>query len=122
MKKWQTVETQSEKTKILTYLQIMRPKGGYIYIVSNKTRSTVYIGVTSNLYARIYEHKQNRGSWFTKKYKCTDLVYFEFFEHIESAIAREKQMKKWKREYKDNLINSMNPKWKDLFDSVSEMQ
>ncbi|WP_456457931.1 GIY-YIG nuclease family protein [Reichenbachiella sp.] len=97
-------------------------KGGYIYIVSNKNRTVLYTGVTSNLYSRIYEHKQGLGASFTKKYNCTDLLYYEFFTDIESAIQREKRIKKYKREWKENLINSMNPKWSDLFDQVEEMQ
>ena len=97
-------------------------KGGYVYIVSNKSRSVLYIGVTSNLYARVYEHKSGEGSQFTRKYRCTDLIYFEFHESIESAIDREKQMKKWKREWKENLINEFNPLKRDLFNEVEEYQ
>ncbi|MEQ8478657.1 GIY-YIG nuclease family protein [Fulvivirga sp.] len=97
-------------------------KGGYVYIMSNKTRTVLYIGVTSNLYARAYGHKNNEGSSYTMKYKCHDLVYFEFYERIESAIQREKQLKKWKREWKENLILSFNPTKKDLFDEVSDFQ
>ena len=100
----------------------MLAKGGYIYIVSNITRTVLYIGVTSNLYARIYQHKNNEGTVFTKKYKCIDLLYFEFYDSIEGAILREKQLKKWKREWKENLIKSFNPDKLDLFDSVSDYQ
>ncbi|MEQ9304148.1 MAG: GIY-YIG nuclease family protein [Marinoscillum sp.] len=100
----------------------MRAKGGYVYIVSNKGRNVLYIGVTSNLYARIYEHKNGCGSAFTTKYKCIDLMYYQFYNTIMEAIDQEKRMKKWKRAYKDNLITSMNPNWEDLFDQVEEMQ
>jgi putative endonuclease len=100
----------------------MIAKGGYIYIVSNTKRTVLYIGVTSNLYARAYQHKNNEGTVFTKKYKCTDLLYFEFYDSIEGAILREKQLKKWKREWKDNLIKTFNPDLKDLFESVSDYQ
>ncbi len=100
----------------------MRPKGGYVYIVSNKTRSVLYTGVTSNLYARIYEHKTGIGSAFTLNYKCTDLLYYQFFDTIMEAIEQEKRMKKWKREYKKNVINELNPEWRDLFDDVEDMQ
>jgi len=72
-------------------------KGGYVYMVTNKNHTVLYTGVTSNLYARIYEHKNGTGSKFASKYNCVDLVYWEFHEHIESAIKREKQIKKWKR-------------------------
>lgn len=97
-------------------------KGGYVYIVSNKNRTVLYTGVTANLYARIYDHKQGDGSNFTKKYKCTDLLYYEFHEHIETAIKREKQIKKWKREYKENVINTLNSNWEDLHEKVRDMQ
>ncbi len=100
----------------------MTAKGGYVYIITNKHRTVLYTGVTSNLYARIHEHKMGVGSQFAAKYKCVDLMYFEFFEHIEMAINREKQLKKWKRSYKENLINTMNPNWHDLFEQVQEMQ
>jgi len=93
-------------------------KGGYIYIITNKNRTVLYTGVTSNLQARIYEHKQGEGSQFAKKYGCTDLMYYEVFEDIESAIAREKQIKKWKRSYKENVIKRLNPEWRDLYDDI----
>ena len=98
----------------------MTAKGGYVYIVSNKNRTTLYTGVTSNLYNRIYEHKNGEGSVFTKKYNCTDLLYYEFFEDIESAIEKEKKMKKWKRVYKENVINDLNPDWKDLYEEIED--
>jgi len=100
----------------------MRAKGGYIYILSNKNRTVLYIGVTSNLHHRVWQHKNDEGSVFTKKYNLTDLMYYEFFEDIESAIEREKRLKKWKRQWKDELIQKVNPTLKDLFDEVSEMQ
>ena len=104
------------------YLDNMHAKGGYIYILANRSRTVLYIGVTSNLYARTFDHKNGDGSTFTRKYNCTDLMYYESFTTIEEAIHREKQLKKWKRSFKDELIDSFNPKWKDLFDQVSEMQ
>lgn len=104
------------------YLVVMRPKGGYVYIVSNKKRTVLYIGVTSNLYSRIFEHKNGHGSIFTKKYKCTDLLYYQFYSRIEEAIEKEKQLKKWKREWKDELIKSFNPKLQDLFNTITEMR
>ncbi|MFT4834460.1 MAG: putative endonuclease [Flavobacteriaceae bacterium] len=99
----------------------MRPKGGYIYIVSNKTRTVLYTGVTSNLYARIYEHKTGVGSTFTSKYKCTDLLYYQFFDVIVKAIEQEKRRKKRKRDYKENVIKELNPMWRDLFGDVEDM-
>ncbi|MFY0687654.1 MAG: GIY-YIG nuclease family protein [Cyclobacteriaceae bacterium] len=100
----------------------MRTKGGYVYIVANKSRSTLYTGVTSNLYRRIYQHKSGIGSKFTSRYNCTDLMYWEFHDTIMGAIKKEKQMKKWKRAFKENLINELNPEWKDLFEEVEEME
>jgi len=82
----------------------------------------LYIGVTANLYSRVFEHKQGLGSRFTSRYKCKDLLYYEFFPFIEEAILREKQMKKWKRAWKDELIRSFNPRLKDLFAEVQDMQ
>ena len=99
----------------------MRGKGGYIYIVSNKHRTVLYIGVTSQLYSRIWEHKNREGSIFTRRYNCTDLVYYEFFDSIEAAIEREKRLKKWRRAWKDELIQQRNPDLRDLFDEVVDM-
>ncbi|MGL1888559.1 MAG: GIY-YIG nuclease family protein [Reichenbachiella sp.] len=95
-------------------------KGGYVYIQSNASRTVLYIGVTSNLSARSYQHKNLDGSSFTKKYKCTDLIYFEFFKDIRSAIKREKQLKNWKRDWKDDLIAKENPKLVDLYNQVRD--
>ncbi|MEM8894444.1 MAG: GIY-YIG nuclease family protein [Bacteroidota bacterium] len=100
----------------------MKAKGGYVYIMSNKTRSTLYIGVTSNLHARVYQHKNEYGSYFTDNYRCKDLVYYQFYLNIETAIAREKKMKKWNRAWKDKLIRDFNPEVRDLYDKISEMQ
>lgn len=75
---------------------------------------TLYIGVTSDLTRRIYEHKNKLIDGFTKKYKITKLVYFELFNSIEDAIKREKQLKNWHRQWKINLIESSNKEWKDL--------
>ena len=72
-------------------------KQGYVYILTNKPRGTLYIGITSNLIKRIYQHKEKLVSGFTQKYELDQLVYFEVVESIESAIVREKQMKAWKR-------------------------
>ena len=97
-------------------------KGGYVYFVSNKSRTVLYLGVTSNLHSRAWQHKNNEGSQFTRKYKCHDLLYYEFHDSIEAAIAREKQLKKWKRAWKDELIREFNPTLKDLFPEIEEYQ
>ncbi|UII19158.1 GIY-YIG nuclease family protein [Fulvivirga ligni] len=100
----------------------MKVKGGYVYIVSNKSRTVLYIGVTSNLASRSWQHKHVEGSQFTKRYKCTDLVYFEFLPDIVSAIAREKQLKKWKRQWKFDLIRTINTDLRDLYNEVGDMK
>ena len=84
-------------------------KTSYTYITTNKYRTTFYIGVTSNLSKRITEHQNGIGSEFTKKYDLKDLIYFEEFTDINQAIAREKQIKNWKKEWKLNLIKEKNP-------------
>jgi len=81
----------------------------YIYIVSNKIRSTFYIGITNNLPRRIYEHKNGLVNGFTKKYKLKDLIYVEEYKEISDAIKREKQLKNWHRDWKLNLIKNKNP-------------
>ena len=86
----------------------------FTYIMSSSNNSTLYIGVTNDLERRVAEHKSGSGSVFTKKYHCHKLVYFESFSDIEQAIAREKQLKGWKRERKDALIDSMNKERRDL--------
>lgn len=99
----------------------MKAKGGYLYIQSNISRSTFYIGVTATLSVRSHQHMIGEGSKFTSKYRCTDLVYYEFYESIEEAFIREKQIKKWKREWKLRLIKEMNPTLKDLYDEVADI-
>jgi len=93
-------------------------KQGFVYILSNKHNTTLYIGVTNNLKRRIAEHKLHVNSGFTHKYKVEKLVYFETHNQIETAIRREKQLKKWHREWKDSLINDFNPEWADLSDMI----
>ena len=87
----------------------------YVYILSSKKNGTLYIGLTNNLLRRIYEHKNNIIEGFTKKYSVHNLVYYEKHNDINRAISREKQMKKWERQWKINLIRKSNPEWKDLY-------
>ena len=98
----------------------MVKRGGYVYIMSNKHRTVFYIGVTSNLFKRVHEHKILKGSLFTIKYNCTDLLYFESYTLIEEAIAREKAMKKWSRQWKIDLIKSKNPTLVDLSEEIGD--
>ncbi len=93
----------------------MNEKYAYIYILTNKSNNVLYIGVTSDLKKRIWEHKNKVVDGFTKKYNIDKLVYFEAGENIESAIEREKQLKNWHREWKFNLIKAQNPEFKDLY-------
>jgi len=86
----------------------------YVYILSNKKNRTLYIGVTNNLERRMFEHKNKLIEEFSKKYSLTKLMYFEIFQHIEEAIKREKRLKKWKRQWKINLIEENNSSWNDL--------
>ena len=86
----------------------------YTYILSNKNNTTLYIGVTDDLERRIAEHKSGFNKGFTKKYNCNKLVYYETYSDINQAIDREKQLKGWKRERKDSLIDSINKERKDL--------
>ena len=89
-------------------------KNYYVYIMTNSSK-TLYIGVTNDLARRGYEHKNKLIEGFTKKYNITKLVYYEIFNNIEDAIRREKQLKNWHRQWKINLIESVNKDWKDLF-------
>ena len=90
----------------------------YIYILASQRNGTLYIGVTSNLQKRIYEHKEKVVEGFTKEYSVDNLVYFEIFDDIENAILREKKLKKWNRSWKIDLIEKENPKWEDLYSSL----
>ncbi|MDD5376601.1 MAG: GIY-YIG nuclease family protein [Candidatus Gracilibacteria bacterium] len=89
-----------------------------VYILSNKNRSVLYTGVTSNLPKRIYEHKHKITPGFTSRFNCSELMYYEVCDNPESAIMREKQIKAGSREKKVMLIDSMNPTWKDLYESI----
>jgi len=88
-----------------------------VYILTNKS-GTLYIGVTGNLKKRIWEHKNKVVEGFTKKYKIDKLIYFEQTENVMSALEREKQLKKWSRIKKINLINNANPDWEDLYNQL----
>ncbi|EMS34226.1 Excinuclease ABC [Mariniradius saccharolyticus AK6] len=94
-------------------------KGGAIYILTNKTNTTVYIGVTSNLQKRLYEHQNGLyPSSFVAKYNLNKLIYYEAFHSIQEAIDREKQLKGWSRKKKDDLIAKLNAKWIDLTEEI----
>jgi len=97
-------------------------KPGFIYIVTNKHQTVLYTGVTADLPKRIMEHKEKRyPNSFSARYNADILVYYEQFQWIEDAIAREKQIKAGSREAKNALIRSLNPTWKDLFDEIKDV-
>jgi len=93
-------------------------KKAFVYILASKRNGTLYIGMTSILVKRVYEHKRNLVDGFTNKYKVHHLVYFEEYEDIQQAITQEKQVKKWKRKWKLALIEKVNPNWQDLYDEI----
>lgn len=90
----------------------------YVYMLASRKNGTLYIGVTSNLIKRVYEHKNNLIKGFTQKYNVHKLVYYEVFDNAYESITREKRMKNWKRQWKIELINKFNPEWKDLYDDI----
>jgi putative endonuclease len=93
--------------------------GGYVYIVTNKRNNVLYIGVTSELYYRIQDIKTKFiPLHLLQKYNCCKLVYYEYYHRIEEAIAQEKKLKNWHRQWKINLIKNFNPSWKDLADEL----
>jgi len=94
-------------------------KSGWVYIMSNAPFGTLYIGVTSDIAARVWQHKNGQGSRFCKQYGLDRLVYAEQHERIDEAIAREKAMKAWKRRWKTELIEKANPGWDDLFERIN---
>ena len=93
-------------------------KQGYVYILFNKKNGTLYTGVTSNLIKRVYEHKNKLADGFSSKYDISKLGYYEVYGSIVLAIEREKQIKGGSRKKKIELIESMNPEWNDLYDSI----
>jgi len=90
----------------------------YVYILASYKNGTLYIGVTNDLKRRVWEHQHDLVKGFTREYGVHDLVHYEIFEDIEEAILREKQMKKWNRNWKIKLINKSNPNWDDLYGSI----
>jgi putative endonuclease len=93
----------------------------YVYILASKRNGTLYTGVTSNILQRIWQHKHKMVEGFTKKYDVKTLVYYEVHDSAESAITREKQIKKWRRAWKLRLIEEKNPQWKDLYGSIRKL-
>ena len=90
----------------------------YVYILASKRNGTLYVGVTKDLVRRVYEHKHDLVEGFTRKYQVHDLVYFEQTEDVLAAITREKQIKKWNRAWKIELIEKTNKDWRDLYETI----
>lgn len=90
----------------------------HVYIITNKNKTVLYIGVTKNLQRRVHEHQHSLIDGFTKTYNCHYLVYYEHFTRMDYAINREKQLKKWRRSKKDHLINGFNPSWRFLNEEI----
>jgi putative endonuclease len=90
----------------------------FVYIIASNKNGTIYIGVTNNLTKRVWEHKNEVADGFTSKYSVKKLVYYEDHSEIESAIRREKRLKKWERKWKLELIEKNNPQWLDLYDKI----
>lgn len=91
---------------------------GYVYIMASSRNGTLYIGVTSDLVGRTYQHRMGLVEGFTKQYKCKTLVWFEAYDDLQDARYRELQMKKWKRAWKIELIEQTNPQWKDRYETL----
>ena len=92
--------------------------GYFVYILASKRNGTLYVGVTNDLIHRIHQHKENLVDGFTRKYNVHTLVYYESCPDIQAAITREKRMKKWRRQWKIELIEKENPEWRDLYYSL----
>ena len=97
---------------------IQLDKQGFVYILANNHNTVLYVGVTSDLIRRVYEHKNKLVKGFTNTYNVDKLVYYEAFDNIVVAIEREKQIKKRSRKYKDTLIKEFNPNWEDLYEKL----
>ncbi len=93
----------------------------HVYIMTNKHKSVLYVGITYDLARRVYEHETGKLQGFTKKYNCHHLLYYEHFTNIEHALEREKQIKKWRREKKNELIFSFNPEWRFLNEDIKSV-
>jgi len=92
----------------------------YVYILASKRNGTLYIGLTSNFSRRLYEHRNDLLPGFTSKYRVHRLVHCETFDDVKAAIVREKRLKKWNRQWKINLIENVNPEWRDLYEELVE--
>lgn len=95
------------------------PKTGYLYIMASQRNGTLYVGVTSDLVGRVWQHREGTVPGFTKRHGVKTLVYYEAYDDIADAIAREKAIKKWRRKWKLRLIEAPNPDWRDLYADIT---
>ena len=100
--------------RLFLYVVLMKQHNYYVYLLTSYDNSVFYVGVTNNLIRRVVEHKVHRNDGFTSQYGVNKLVYFETYSNVEDAIKREKQVKRYKRLWKVNLVNSINAEWNDL--------
>jgi putative endonuclease len=96
-------------------------KAGYVYILASRIGGTIYVGAAANLIARMHQHRSGAVEGFTKKYKVDRLVYYEAFDDLEAALLRERQLKKWNRSWKIELIERHNPNWVDLYPGIATL-
>jgi putative endonuclease len=110
------ISTEVEKS--LTIRIVARDYSFWVYIVTNRNHSVLYIGVTNSLSRRTWQHREGTGAAFPAAYRCTKLIYYERYRDIRDAIARETQLKKWSRAKKIELTNRLNPRWMDISDQI----
>lgn len=97
----------------------MGEKKSYVYMLASKRNGTLYVGVTTDLGQRVWQHKEKSGGGFTQRYGIDRLVYYEVYDEVTLAIQREKQLKKWERQWKMRLVEELNPEWNDLYDMLN---
>jgi putative endonuclease len=115
---WADGEIASRRALAMTRRSEMADKAGYVYIITNQRNTVLYTGVTSDLKKRVWQHKEKLVGGFTKRYNVDKLVYYEALADMTGAIAREKQIKGGSRQRKLDLINGMNPEWRDLYEGI----
>jgi putative endonuclease len=106
-------------TMLRRYLEMSMDKSSYVYILASGLNGTIYVGVTSDLVKRVWQHREGLADGFTKQYGIKKLVWYEIHTEIAEAIRREKQIKKWDRNWKIELIQQTNPRWRDLYADIT---
>ena len=111
---WRLVMSSEVETSLISILSVARDYNFWVYMLTNRNHSVLYIGVTNRLSRRTWEHREGVKAGFASKYQCKKLIYYEYYRDVLAAIARESQLKKWSRAKKIDLINRLNPTWNDL--------